>query len=372
MAQLTDNAVYNQLHRYAFDELKKIIENPLSKDEYNNALEFLKSANATTEEEKEKSAFIQKITMPMYKGTCKNFLTKDVSELTNDEKILYNKNIEDIKNVIKKETRTKKIEEVKNELEQQDISVINTNDGKNLMKMTDSVGNTVLTEMVGNSVGKILDEEASFIVDGSSNSLKSADNFASELKKHRITNDNMVNVNTANTNNLQSDTQEEIAVIKSTMNLDNANYDTKMGVAVTEKGKVLDTNNTNEQINVQELDKNNTTLETVQKKMTKQELFEYISELEEKGVNKEEASKLLNNIPTFSALSEDTKANIINCFHSLNEEKQNNLNNAKTLVKTYDSKINNAAKVSSIVISFIAGIISGVVLMLLVYFFITH
>lgn len=397
---MQDN-VYSQLHIYAFETLKKFINNPLEKKEIKDfAQQFLDSSQVKGEEAKTSLYFI-KIASYIDKNININILKKDMANLDQTEIMIVDKVKDDIKKIIGEEinrrfpSEIKKVEQkeetqkAKNELNQSDISVIEDTNGNRFAKMnqSNSAESPILAQMVGNTtVNSMINDDASFIIDGSVSSVKKSDEIISDFKKNRITNDSMMSLNNSNTNNLDNEQKQEITTLKTSgLDLDGAKYDTRTNLAFTADGKILDTQMSSDgNINIQELKSKekmalpkSQTIQTQDKDMTKTQLFELIEKLQANGVNKEEAKARLKEVPTFNKFSEDTQNNIFEQFHdsdmlSNGQKKENLKSKSLTKVPNYPMDNKKAGIASSIIVSFVSGVISGVIIMLLVYFFLTH
>ena len=394
-----DNSVYNNLHSYAFSLLKSYVSNPLSSNKIRDfAKKYLISSQSQGEDIKT-SLYHNTVSKYIVNDVNRELLSKNINELTNEENISFEKSKKNIRNIIEneikkmekqeknKQEQQQEVGKAKEELNESKVDKIESKDGKQFYKFDNPNGNTpIVAEQVGNTtVADMIDKDASFVIDGSGNanvrSVKKAEEIVDDIKKERITNAySMNNLNTLNDSGLNNDTKMETNILKSSnLELDGARYDSKTGLAFLQDGKVLDTEiKDNGDISISELGTSNEhqlTNEEKDKNMSKTDLLAYITELEEKGISREEAQAQLNNVPAYKILSNETKKNLLNSFHSENEDTKN-MEQSNEYTKKLVSKPNipsdKAGIASSIIISFVSGVISGVVIMLLVYFFLTH
>lgn len=402
-----EKSVYNNLHTYAFNILKSYISNPLSdKETQEFAKVFLISSQKQGEDAKT-SIYHNIISKYIVNNINKDLLSKNIDELTNEEAMSFENSKKAIKQIIDQENeknlnekrraekQKNEIEKAKEQLNETKTSQIESKNGTQFVKFEDPTSKTpIVAEKVGNTtVADMIDKDASFIIDGSGNSnvqsVKTSEQIIEDVKKEKITNVfSMNNLNTSNNDNLENVAKEEIGILKSSdLDLNGAKYDTTTGLAFLQDGKILDTEvKSNGDITISELGSTNSyelpknnALDQKQRGMSKTQLITYISELEEKGVSREEASTMFNQIDAYRSLSDATKENLLNNFNSI-ADKENTISmddkkskeHVKVLAKTKDAPSSNAGIASSIIISFVAGIISGVIIMLLVYFFLTH
>ncbi len=401
---MNENSVYNNLHNHAFSILKSYIYNNESeKNVQDFATDYLKSSQVTGDLVKD-SIYHKTVSSYIANNVNKDILQKNVDELSNSEMSIYENAKNNIDSIIKEEIdkfmkvpekveeQKKEVEKAKEELNVTSAKEIEDNKGNTFVKFDgENKNEPLVAEKVGNTtVADMIDKDSSFIVDGSGigniESVKKSDEIVNNIKNDRITNAfSMENINTSNNDNLNNDQKEEIGILKSSnLDLDGTKYDTTTGLAFTNDGSVLDTSvNSNGDIKINDISNGvsmdlpkSPTIDEKIRNMSKTQLVAYISELEEKGVSREEASATLSQIDAYKTMTEETKKNLLDNFHSINEANDLEMKNSKQLTKTLATNPNipntKAGIASSIIISFVAGIISGVVIMLLVYFFLTH